>query len=249
MATSTGYYLYGFTDYRHLENISVDAVAGNGHIQNIPFQGIGILCSPVNGKKLKPTRENLMNHQKVLETWMEKHTILPVRFGVVAQTKGALQKGINSSLPIIRSHLQKFQNKIELNLKAFWEKDYIYDYLQEKYPEIKRFRNAVKKMRGTTAHHRSIELGQMVERGLIAEGEREADEIIRELESASLLTKKTKIFGELMYLNLAILVSKDGESKLDKTINSIATDRQGKSTFKYVGPSAPASFVNLHLKF
>lgn len=249
MATSTGYYLYGFSDCKRLEDIQVNAVAGNGHIQNIPYQGIGILCSPANGKKLKPSRENLMNHQKVLEKWMKKHTVLPVRFGVVAQSKGALQKGVSTSLPIIRSNLHKYSHKIELNIKAFWEKDFIYNHIQEKYPEIKRFKKAVTKLRGTTAHHRSIDLGQMVERALIAEGEREAKEIIDEIETTTIQTKKSKIFGELMFLNLAALVNSDCESALDDAVNKSATKRQGKVSFKYVGPSVPASFVNIHLKF
>ena len=40
MATSTGYYLYGFTDCGSLRDLKSDAVAGNGHVQNIPFQNV-----------------------------------------------------------------------------------------------------------------------------------------------------------------------------------------------------------------
>jgi len=249
MATSTGYYLYGFTDCPRLEDIHTDAVAGNGHIQNIPFKGIGVLCSPVNGKKLTPSRKNLMNHQLVLETMLKKQTVLPIRFGVVAQSKRALYNGIESNLPIIRANLHKFSNKIELNIKAFWDKDFIYDHIKIKYPEVKRYRNVVRKMKSTTAHFRSIDLGKMVERYLIAEGEREAAEIIQKVEHCTLQIKKNKIIGEFMFLNLAALVNIEYETDLDEAVNKIASDLVGKVRIKYVGPSAPSSFANIYLKF
>jgi len=249
MATSTGYYLYGFTDCGELCKTPVQTIGEGVTVQNIPYQGVGILCSPVNGKKLQPTRKNLMAHQKVLETWIEKHTILPVRFGVVAQSKGALHHGIRSTLPILRAKLRQFTGKHELNLKALWEKNYIYDHILEKYPEIKSFRERIKKTRGPQFHYKSIELGQLVERALLAQGEKEAQVIFDEISPTALMLKKNKIFGKSMFLNLAVLVDDQAEPELDRVVNRIAEKRKGKVKFKYIGPSAPASFIDIHLKF
>ncbi len=249
MATSTGYYLYGFTDCSQKRNLESKAVAGNGHVQNIPYQGIGVLCSPVNGKQLRPNRDNLLTHQKVLEMWMNEFTILPVRFGVVAQSKGHLNNGIRSSMPLIRSKLNSLRGKRELTIKVFWEKEYLYNYITSTNDAIVSFKNSIEKMKGSNRHYKSIELGQMVERAVIKEGENEAEKIIAELMPGTLNTKKSKVVGDLMFLNLAALVDDQTEKKLDNLVNKAAEKRVGKVQFKYIGPSPPASFTNLHIKF
>lgn len=249
MATSTGYYLYGFTDCRQKRNLESKAVAGNGHVQNIPFRGVGVLCSPVFGKKLKPSRDNLLTHQKVLEMWMNEFTILPVRFGVVAQSKGHLNNGIMNSIPLIRNKLNFLKGKRELAIKVFWEKDFLYDYIMSTNSDIVSYKKSVEKMKGPNRHYKSIELGQMVERAVISEGEKEAEKITNELLPATLSSKKSKVVGDLMFLNLSVLVDDKTEHQLDKLVNKAAEKRQGKALFKYIGPSPPASFTDLHIKF
>lgn len=249
MATSTGYYLYGFTDCIRPFEIAGKSVGGSDAVQNIPYHGIGVLCNAVNGKAIQPTRDNLMAHQKLLESLLKQYTILPVRFGIVAPTKGVLWSGLKSSLSIIRSRLQYFQGKRELNIKAFWVKEYIYEYIINSYPNIRSFRDSIKKLKGQNGHYKSIELGQMVERALIKESEKEAETIVSEISSIPLQQKRSKIFGELMFLNLAVLVNDRRESRLDQLLNEAAEKRKGKVQFKYIGPTPPASFVNIHLKF
>jgi len=249
LATSTGYYLYGFIDCNQPLEITAKAVGGHDSVHNIPYHGIGVLYSAVNGKTIQPTRDNLMAHQKLLESLMEQYTVLPMRFGIVAQTKGVLYDGLNTSSSIIRSKLQYFQGKRELNLKAFWVKEYIYKYIIDNYPKIRSFRDSIQKLKGQTGHYKSIELGQMVERALIAESEKEAEAITTEISSVTLQQRKGRIFGELMFLNLAVLVNGQLESQLDQLVNEAAEKRAGKVQFKYIGPTPPASFVDIHLKF
>ncbi|MFH2026801.1 MAG: GvpL/GvpF family gas vesicle protein, partial [bacterium] len=105
------------------------------------------------------------------------------------------------------------------------------------------------KLKGQSGHYKSIELGQMVERALIAESEKEAEAITTEISSVALQQTKGKIFGELMFLNLAVLVNDQRESQLDQLVNEAAEKRKGKVQFKYIGPAPPASFVDIHLKF
>lgn len=249
MATSTGYYLYGFINCSQLLEITTKAVGGNDSVHNLPYHGIGVLYSAVNGKTIQPTRDNLMAHQKLLESLMEQYTVLPMRFGIVAQTKGVLYDGLNASSSIIRSKLQYFQGKRELNIKAFWVKEYIYEYIINSYPNIRSFRDSIQKLKGQIGHYKSIELGKMVERAFIAESEKEAEAIATEISSVTLQHAKGKIFGELMFLNLSVLVNNETEPHLDQLVNKAAEKRKGKVRFKYVGPSPPASFVNIHLKF
>lgn len=249
MATSTGYYLYGFIDCNQPLEITTKAVGGNDSVHNLPYHGIGVLYSAVNGKTIQPTRDNLMAHQKLLESLMEQYTVLPMRFGIVAQSKGVLYDGLNTSSSIIRSKLQYFQGKRELNIKAFWVKAHIYEYIIDNYPNIRSFRDSIQKLKGQTGHYKSIELGQMVERALIAESEKEAEAITTEISSVTLQQRKGKIFGELMFLNLSVLVNGQMESQLDQLVNETAEKRIGKVQFKYTGPTPPASFVDIHLKF
>ncbi|MBL7136318.1 MAG: GvpL/GvpF family gas vesicle protein [Candidatus Marinimicrobia bacterium] len=250
MATSTGYYIYGFTNCNGLVDTATKAIGGVSIVQNIPLYGIGVLCSPVNGKELLyRTRDNMGAHQVVLESWIKKYDVLPARFGQVAQSKGALYNGVRSALPIIRSEFQHYKGKREMNLKAFWVKEFIYDHIQKKYPKIERFKEQIKKMKGPNVHYKCIEIGQLVERTLLAESEAEAELIVKEISPIALQYKKNKTFGELMFLNMAILVNNEKLNGLDNLVNHIAEKQEGKAVFKYFGPNAPGSFVNIHLKF
>ncbi|MCF7740931.1 MAG: GvpL/GvpF family gas vesicle protein [Candidatus Marinimicrobia bacterium] len=249
MATSKGYYLYGFTNCKKYKDIQKDSVAGGSSVQNIPFRGIGLLYNTVNGKEVKPSRNNLMAHQKILESMMKEYCVLPVKFGTVAQSKGALYNGIKNNISTIRGNLKVLKGKKELNIKASWEKSFIYDYILKNYSDIKKFKNRVEKLKGTQKHHNKIELGKMIERALLKENEKEAEKIIKELSPSFIKYKKSKVFGELMFLNLSVLVKDKAESLLDELVNEAAENREDKVKFKYTGPSPPASFVNIHLKF
>lgn len=249
MATSTGYYIYGVSDCNKYIDIQGTPVGESGPVKNLPYQGIGILCSTVNAKTVKPTRKNLIPHQKMLESIMKKYTILPVRFGTIAQSKGALLKGIKENLAIIKMNLNRFNGKRELNVKAFWEKGFIYNHILKGYPEIKEFRDSIENMKGAQTYFQKIEVGKMIERALLTENSKESEKIINELSPPVIQYKKTKTFGELMLLNLSLLVSNSNEQQLDKLVNKAAEKRKGRLKFKYTGPTPPVTFTNIKLNF
>lgn len=250
MATSTGYFIYGITDCVTPVKSERDGVAGAQQVTNIPFKQVGILVSTVNGKKVQPTRHNLIAHQQVLEEWMREYAVLPMQFGTVAETKVALQQGIRINLTLIRKHLQYFRGKRELTLKAWWVDSYIYEDILTSYPRLRQQRNRIKQMQGrSVSRDQCIEIGEKVEQALVARGQQEAQVILEEITPAVFDYEKGKIYEDLMFLNVALLVDDTTEPHLDQMVNTIAEKWEGQVRFKYVGPSPPASFVNLRLQF
>lgn len=248
MATSTGYYIYGFTNCNEYYEKKINAVGGQQFVQNIPYRDIGILYTPVNGKAIQPTRDNLVAHQQILESTIKKDTIIPMRFGVVAQSKGSLFSGLNSFLPIIRSKLSYFNGKLEFTLKAFWIKEFIYDRIVNSYPSVKNLKDSANKLSKQAAYYKSIDLGQMVERALLSESEKESEKICNETKNICIQQIKNKKMINLQFLNLSMLINNNLESKLDELVTKINEERKNKVLFKYIGPSPPSSFIDLHLK-
>jgi len=59
-----------------------------------------------------------------------------------------------------------------------------------------------------------------------------------------------RVFGDQMVLNAAFLVEADRKEKeFDAAVNELSTRDQGRTKFKYVGPTPPCNFVELTISW
>lgn len=242
-----GQYLYCIIGSNGFESFGPFGMGGRGdELYPIGFNDIAAVASHSPIVKYPISRENSLAHEKAIEVVMEHHTVLPVRYGTIAEDEGKVKRILEREYVRFKELLKQMDGKKELGLKAVFKEKIIYQEILQGYPKIKRLRDEIASRPPEATYFEQIEIGKMVEAALKKEKERYKDLILDGLKGLSEDTICTdRIIGERMILNGAFLVHRDKEETFDQGVNELGEQYGDKITFKYVGNLPPFNFVNL----
>jgi Gas vesicle synthesis protein GvpL/GvpF len=195
---------------------------------------------------LDPTRDNVLAHQRVNETVMSEHTVLPMSFGTVFKTRDDVTAFLKSAYRAFSDVLDKMENKLEFGLKVLWDRDAVIRAIEDEDEDINRLKNQIAAQKGSTYFAR-MQYGRLIDAALQDKSERYVSEIFERLRDVSVAARANKPIGDRMILNAAFLVSRDAELGFDARVKQLGASHD-KLTFKYTGPWPPYNFVNIRLK-
>ena len=195
---------------------------------------------------LDPTRDNVLSHQRVNETVMREHTVLPMSFGTVFKTRDDVTAFLKSAYRAFSDVLDKMEAKLEFGLKVLWDRDAVIREIEEEDEDIHRLKNEIAAQKGSTYFAR-MQYGRLIDAALQSKSERYVGEIFERLRDVSVAARANKPIGDRMILNAAFLVSRDSEDAFDARVKQLGATHD-KLTFKYTGPWPPYNFVNIRLK-
>jgi hypothetical protein len=195
---------------------------------------------------LDPTRDNVLSHQRVNETVMREHTVLPMSFGTVFKTRDDVTAFLKSAYRAFSDVLDKMEAKLEFGLKVLWDRDAVIREIETEDEDIHRLKNEIAAQKGSTYFAR-MQYGRLIDAALQSKSERYVAEIFERLRDVSVAARANKPIGDRMILNAAFLVSRDSEDGFDGRVKELGATHD-KLTFKYTGPWPPYNFVNIRLK-
>jgi hypothetical protein len=193
-----------------------------------------------------PTRENVLSHQRVNETVMREHTVIPMSFGTVFKTGDDIVELLRSAYDAFSDVLSKMQDKFEFGLKVLWDRDLIVRDIETEDEDIRRLKAEISSQAGSTYFAR-MQYGRLIDQALQSRSERFVAEIFDALRDVSVASRSNKPIGDRMIMNAAFLVARHMEQAFDARVKAIGS-RYEKLTFKYTGPWPPYNFVNIRLK-
>ncbi len=193
-----------------------------------------------------PTRENVLAHQRVNETVMREHTVIPMSFGTVFKTPDDIVELLRSAYDAFTDVLNKMQDKFEFGLKVLWDRDQIVRDIENEDEDIRRLKGEISTQAGSTYFAR-MQYGRMIDQALQGKSERFVLEIFDALRDVSVASRSNKPIGDRMIMNAAFLVAREKEQAFDARVKQIGS-QYDKLTFKYTGPWPPYNFVNIRLK-
>ena len=195
---------------------------------------------------LDPTRDNVLAHQRVNETVMRDHTVLPMSFGTVFKTRDDVTAFLKSAYRAFSDVLDKMENKLEFGLKVLWDRDAVIREIEQEDEDIHRLKTEIAAQKGSTYFAR-MQYGRLIDSALQARSERYVAEIFDRLRDVSIAARSNKPIGDRMILNAAFLVSRDAEEAFDGRVKDLGS-KHSMLTFRYTGPWPPYNFVNIRLK-
>jgi Gas vesicle synthesis protein GvpL/GvpF len=216
------------------------------HVHTILFRDIAAVVSNTPMVVQDPTRDNVLAHQRVNETVMVNHTVIPMSFGTVFKTEHDIMELLRSAYDAFRDVLSKMQNKVEFGLKVLWDRDQIIREIEEEEEDIRRLKGEISSQKGSTYFAR-MQYGRLIDAALQARSEHYVSEIFQALRDVSVASRSNKPIGDRMIMNAAFLVARETEYAFDARVKEIGS-RYDKLTFKYTGPWPPYNFVNIRLK-
>jgi gas vesicle protein GvpL/GvpF len=215
-------------------------------VHTVHFQDIAAVVSNTPMVVQDPTRDNVLAHQRVNETVMQQHTVIPMSFGTVFKTDDDIMELLRSAYDAFTDVLNKMQDKFEFGLKVLWDRDQIIREIEEEDEDIRRLKGEISSQKGSTYFAR-MQYGRLIDAALQARSERYVAEIFEALRDVSVASRSNKPIGDRMIMNAAFLVARNLEQAFDARVKDIG-QRYDTLTFKYTGPWPPYNFVNIRLK-
>jgi len=215
-------------------------------VHTIHYRDIAAVVSNTPIVVQDPTRENVLAHQRVNETVMQKHTVIPMSFGTVFKTDDDITELLRSAYDAFSDVLNKMQEKFEFGLKVLWDRDQIIREIEDDDEDIRRLKSEISSQKGSTYFAR-MQYGRLIDAALQSRTERYVAEIFNALRDVSVASRSNKPIGDRMIMNAAFLVSRESEQAFDARVKEIGQQYE-KLTFKYTGPWPPYNFVNIRLK-
>jgi len=220
--------------------------ADPSEVYSVHYRNLAAVVSDAPLEVLDSTRENVLAHERVNETVMREHTVIPMSFGTIFKTREDIVELLRSAAEAFGDVLNKMQNKLEFGLKVLWDRDQAIRELEIEDEDIGRLKKEISSQKGPTYFAR-MQYGRLVDAALQSRSERYVAEIFDELRDVSVASRVNKPIGDKMIMNVAFLISRDREAAFDSRVKSIAS-RFERLTFKYTGPWPPYNFVNIRLK-
>jgi len=215
-------------------------------VYTINYRDMSAVVSDVPIAPLDSTRENVLAHERVNETVMRDHTVIPMSFGTIFKTRDDIGELLRSAYDAFADVLSKMQDKLEFGLKVLWDRDEIVKAIEQEDEDIHRLKTEISSQKGSTYFAR-MQYGRLIDAALQQRSERYVSEFLQRLRDVSVASRVNKAIGDKMIMNAAFLVQREQEPAFDRRIKDIASNYD-KLTFKYTGPWPPYNFVNIRLK-
>jgi hypothetical protein len=247
LATSRGKYVYCIIEAPdRLSFGPIGIGADPSDVYSVHYKNLAAVVSDAPLEVLDSTRENVLAHERVNETVMHEHTVIPMSFGTIFKTREDIVELLRSAAEAFGDVLNKMQNKLEFGLKVLWDRDQSIREVESEDEDIGRLKKEISGQKGPTYFAR-MQYGRLVDAALQSRSERYVADILDLLRDVSVASRINKPIGDKMIMNAAFLISRDQEAAFDSRVKTIAS-KFDRLTFKYTGPWPPYNFVNIRLK-
>jgi hypothetical protein len=208
--------------------------------------GLAAIVSNAPRDEIQASRKELMTHARVLERAREQGVVLPMRFGVVLPDEDAVRRqlldGYRDELSL---QLRELEGKAELRLRAFYDEDALMAEILQARPDIAELSGAVRDQPADAAYYARIELGQKVAQAAEQAASTDLSAILDVLEPLAVATAVGEPEHEHVAANVSFLVEEAQIPAFDAAVNELGARNADRMTFRYTGPLAPYSFVEL----
>lgn len=241
-------YIYGIIEEPEPRRFNFCGV-GDAEVYTINHQKLAAVVSDTGFGEIDPTRKNVRAHTVVQDELLKSYTLLPMGFGVIANSKDDVLKLLEKNYQGLMDELKRLGSKVEVELKVFWDQEAMIKELQRGSEELTRLKTKINDASSPVEAQRLlIEVGKLVERIALDWKAKYADRVYGVLKGLSIDARLNNPLGVKNILNASFLIERAKESDFQKEVFKLDSQYQGKVNFKYVGPLAPYNFVNVKLE-
>lgn len=229
-----------------------DGVDGAGQVETI---ALGRIAAVVSGSALSDYRglsrseavRYLVAHQRVVEVVMRDFAVLPVKFGTVLESRDQTRRLLALGGPLLQETLRRFAGKTQAEVVVLWN-------LQQVFAEIGREETigglmaqvADRPQEATVAER--IAIGRLVHASMERRRAALRERLLKPLHEVALDLVMNAAMDDNMVLNAAVLVDAERRVALERTLELLDREFEGRFLIRCVGPLPPYSFATVEIE-
>jgi hypothetical protein len=242
-------YLYAILASAEARPIAAPAVLESDNpILQIEADGLVAIASRIGVRSVDSTRRNMMAHTRVIERAMDHATVLPTRFGMIAEDEGAVVARLRRHRERLKTDLAALAGHVEVGLRLGFCEGVATREIADERPDLKRESEALARRDPNESYYARIDLGRKVEHALIDKRKREGERLLARFKPFAARTVTLGLSDDQVVANLALLVRREREPDLAAAVEALDREAPGRLAIRYVAPVPPYNFVRLTLE-
>jgi hypothetical protein len=240
----TARYVYGLVSADTELPPNLDGLGPSGRVSTIAHERIAAIVSDVPTDRPLGTRDDLIAHERVLDTIAERSAVLPMRFPAVVEEEGVVQELLAPHQERFVEALARVDGLVQFTLKGRYEQDAVLREIAQADEEIMALRERVRDLPEDASYYDRIRLGELVVNAMKQRREADGRRVLERLQPFATDISTRAMAQPDDVLNAAFLVARDQVKQFDDAVEELGRDLAGRVRFRVVGPLAPYDFVS-----
>ena len=240
----TARYVYGLVSADTELPPNLDGLGPSGRVSTIAHERIAAIVSDVPTDRPLGTRDDLIAHERVLDTIAERSAVLPMRFPAVVEEEGVVQELLAPHQERFVEALARVDGLVQFTLKGRYEQDAVLREIAQADEEIMALRERVRDLPEDASYYDRIRLGELVVNAMKERRDADGRRVLERLQPFATDISTRPVAQPDDVLNAAFLVARDQVKQFDDAVEEVGRDLAGRVRFRVVGPLAPYDFVS-----
>ncbi len=190
-------------------------------------------------------RHELLIHASVLEAALARGTVLPVRFGTVLRDVAAIhERLLRPRAAGLREQLTRLRGKVELQVRAMYERKPLLKEVVREQREIADLRAALRGKPASSTYPERVRLAELISRALERKRECDAWNLVDQLTAVASAVEISESRCNGVALSASFLVDRDRLDEFDAAVDRVASCQAERMRLRYRGPLPPHSFLD-----
>lgn len=213
------------------------AARHDAEIELVTHGEVAAVVRPVPDREVLPSRANLLEHTRLLESLTEEGAVLPMRFGVLVDDVEALVEDyLAPQQRMLVEALDRLRGHVELRLRGRYDEAEVVREVVADDPTAAR-------LRGRRDMGSQMRLGERIVEGIEARRARDLDRVVQALEPHTAGIVANSVAEPLDAFSLSLLIPEDGRAAFDRALDQVGVDLGPVLALVLVGPLPAFSFA------
>jgi hypothetical protein len=215
----------------------------DARVELVERDRLAALVSDVTTDRPLGTREDLLAHERVVDTVAASATVLPMRFGGVLDRSAVAEELLGEHETELAAALDELDGRVQYTVKARYERDVVLREVVEADPEITELRERTRDKPEDASYEDRVRLGELVVRAIEDRAQRDGAALHERLAGLAVGAATHETTEPEEVLNSAFLVERDRVREFDQAVDQLGAEYAGRVRFRLIGPLAPYDFV------
>ncbi len=185
-------------------------------------------------------------HQGVLDSVLKSQAVLPISFGTIASSEGAVRNLLRNRSAEFLQTLTELDGKVEVGVKALWEKAAVMKELASRWGDLQSLERRVRE-HPQQANELSVGVGRAVAELLEQWENTHIARVKRILEARALDSRYNEPISIRMLMNAAYLVARNEVAAFEDLVRKLDRELEGRIRFHFAAPLPAHNFVDIRI--
>jgi Gas vesicle synthesis protein GvpL/GvpF/Lsr2 len=240
-----GIYVYGVLPADIEVTADVPGVGEHpGLLRVVRFDGLAALISEVDVPGRLGSADDLRTYREILDATAVEMPVLPLRFGTVLASEDAVAEELLAARrEEFAAALEKLEGRAEFQVKGRYVKAAVLGEVVSRDKKAARLREASHGQDPDAARQARLELGRFLSETATASREQDTRAVRRAMDRLCVASIVREPARELDAVDMAFLVALNQERDVERAIEDLAREWEGRIEVQLLGPMAAYDFA------